>query len=132
MHRLETLDKELAEQLRRATPERQQGAASLAARLAREATGLATPDGAGCAELERAVGRLDERAWDLQDAVESGGASEAHYLAAFRRARAASAARFARCAEPESAALDGVYEAANATESPDQLIAAVREYLAEA
>ncbi len=44
-------------------------------------------------DLSRLADRLDERAFDLQDAVEDGRADRAGYHRAFRRARAAAALR---------------------------------------
>ena len=72
-----------------------------------EATGLSPADArAGV------VQRLDEDAWDLQEQVERGNVRQDEYEAAFRRARAASAAQ--TLADPRADLADAAYEAIHA------------------
>ncbi|MEV6873327.1 hypothetical protein [Amycolatopsis sp. NPDC051128] len=54
--------------------------------------------------------QLDERAWDIQEAVEIGSATEDEYLTAFAKARAVAAVGFA-LEDSLSATLNAVYEA---------------------
>jgi len=62
-------------------------------------------------QVAQLVEDLDERAWDLQDLLDSGAGSEEAYLEAFRKARAAAAVRYALDADPMTAAFESVYEA---------------------
>lgn len=59
-----------------------------------------------------AVASLDEQAWYLQEQVERGDAPPEQYEAAFRRARAASAAQ--TLSDPEADVADAAYEAVHA------------------
>jgi hypothetical protein len=68
------------------------------------------------AMLEDYVSMLDERAWDLQDAIELGLASDDYYAEAFNEARAAAALLAALGADASSAAFEAAYEAQAATE----------------
>lgn len=54
---------------------------------------------------------LDERAWDIQELVDTGAATEEAYLEAFRQARAAAAVGYALSPDPQTAAFESVYEA---------------------
>jgi hypothetical protein len=65
--------------------------------------------------LKVLVEELDERAWDTQDQVEEGLATEQQYLDAFALARAASAVWFALETHALESALESVYEAQAAT-----------------
>ncbi|WP_344753508.1 hypothetical protein [Gryllotalpicola koreensis] len=58
---------------------------------------------------------LDEKAWECQAGVEVGQLSEADYLEAFRRARAAATVGFALGSDALQAALESVCEAQAAT-----------------
>jgi hypothetical protein len=69
----------------------------------------------------RLVDDLDEVAWDLQERSERGDASQAEYLAAFCRARAASAIAFALDADAFVAATEGIYEAQAAISDLDAI-----------
>jgi hypothetical protein len=60
--------------------------------------------------------RLDELAWDIQERVDSGEADQKDYLAAFRKARAATALWFALDGDPRTAAIEAAYEAQAATD----------------
>ncbi|WP_460486769.1 hypothetical protein [Corynebacterium atrinae] len=71
------------------------------------------------------VERLDEEAWKIQEAADRGEASEIDYLHSFMKARAASSAVFASGQDPESSALDSVYEAIAALGSYDVVQKAV-------
>lgn len=64
---------------------------------------------AAVASAPGAVERLDEQAWDVQEEVERGAATQEQYETAFRRARAASAARL--LAEPDCDLEEVAYEA---------------------
>ena len=71
---------------------------------------------------------LDERAWTLQEQLESGGADATEYDAAFRRARAAGAMKMALDANARTAVAETVYEASHAVDEADrfaQLLEAV-------
>ena len=57
------------------------------------------------------VEQLDVEAFDLQDALEDGAASEESYMEAFRRARAATSLHWALHADPRRAAANALYEA---------------------
>jgi len=61
--------------------------------------------------LAQLIETLDEHAWDLQDLVNNGGATQRDYLEAFARARAASAVWCAMDLDPLEAALESSYEA---------------------
>jgi hypothetical protein len=63
------------------------------------------------AALERLVEALDERHWDLQDAVDDGRARPDHQFAAFRQARAANSLLYAYFGTDARAADDALYEA---------------------
>lgn len=73
-----------------------------------EATGLSPAD----ARAAEAVQRLDEQAWDLQERMQRGNVRQVEYEAAFRRARAASAAQ--TLADPRADLADAAYEAVHA------------------
>jgi hypothetical protein len=60
--------------------------------------------------------RLDELAWDIQERVDAGEADQKDYLAAFRKARAATALWFALDEDPRTAAIEAAYEAQAATD----------------
>jgi hypothetical protein len=68
------------------------------------------------AAVKALADRLDELAWDLQEQVDAGEAEQDDYLAAFRKARAATALWFALDPDARSAAIEGVYEAQAATD----------------
>jgi hypothetical protein len=68
------------------------------------------------AAVKALADRLDELAWDLQDQVDAGEAEQEDYLAAFRKARAATALWFALDPDPRTAAIEAVYEAQAATD----------------
>lgn len=87
--------------------EQQQAVAQLAVAAAATATNLFLPSPVQLIDVEH----LDEVAWDAQDRLEAGLGSEAEYLVAFRRARAASAALLVeQNADPQEA----LYEALHA------------------
>ena len=74
------------------------------------AVALDANDGtAAVASAPGGVERLDEQAWDVQEQVERGTATQEQYEDAFRRARAASAARL--LAEPDCDLDEVAYEA---------------------
>ncbi|MEQ0560482.1 hypothetical protein ABJI51_15445 [Amycolatopsis sp. NEAU-NG30] len=68
--------------------------------------------------VEAVTVQLDERAWDVQDSVENGEATEADYKLAFRRARASAAVGFALTNTLESAS-DALYDAYFAIEEEE-------------
>lgn len=61
--------------------------------------------------VEQLAEELDERAWDIQELVDAGAASEEAYVEAFRQARAAAAVSYALDPDPQTAAFESVYEA---------------------
>jgi hypothetical protein len=85
-------------------------------------------DGPRRDEVERLEQDLDERAWTLQEQVESDGAPRDEYMQLFRRARAAAAMKMALNANARMAVSETVYEASHAVDEPDrftQLLGAV-------
>lgn len=83
-------------------------------------------------EVERLELALDERAWSLQDQIESGGAGRTEYEEAFRRARAAGAMKMALDTNARTALTETVYEAWHAVGQPDrfaQLLSAVLDLI---
>jgi hypothetical protein len=83
-------------------------------------------------EVERLEQALDERAWTLQEQIESGGAKRGEYEEAFRRARAAGAMKMALGAHARTAAAETVYEASQAVEDSErfaQLLGAVLDLI---
>ncbi len=83
-------------------------------------------------EVERLELELDERAWTLQDQIESGGSRRSEYQDAFRRARAAGAMKMALDTNARTAAAEAVYEASHAVDDGDrfgQLLSAVLELI---
>lgn len=144
MSRLSTIADDLAELLSRQSIARLRGVAAAAARLAVERTQLADPrldaalaairdgDPAAVAELSQVLAlteELDEIAWDVQEQFETGVRPEQAYLAAFARARAAAAVRFALEPDALCAALESVYEAQAATADLQAVRAAVATVL---
>lgn len=80
---------------------------------------------------EQLAERLDETAWDVQDQVDEGNASQSDYIAAFTRARAVSALVFALAPDAAIAALETAYEAEAATEDLLGIRAAVNAVLGD-
>ena len=81
-------------------------------------------DAGARAAVERLTSELDELAWNIQEQLDEGVASEDEYAAAFERARAAMAVWFALDPRPRVAAEETIYEAIAAIGE-----AAVREAL---
>jgi len=75
--------------------------------------------------VEALAASLDERQLDIQDLVDAGAAMQAEYVAAFTRARAASAIFFAGELDSRNAALEAVYEASAVVDDVDELRAVV-------
>lgn len=73
-------------------------------------------DSAGSATAQEVAARLDEEAWEIQESDEG---DSPRYLAAFQRARAASAVAFA-VGPDRAAALESIYEAQAALGSIDE------------
>lgn len=134
--RLETNAPDLLEALRRAGVEGQRRVAEAVAVHSIETAGVSEEDlgeaqaalreGRYGAEtllgrLDAVVDRLDEAQWDLRDRFESGEVSEEQHLAAFGRARAVNALRFALETDPLVAAAEAVYEALAATDDRDDI-----------
>lgn len=69
--------------------------------------------------LKALEAELDEQAWDLQDHADRGEADQEEYFAAFKRARAVSAAWFALDGDALQAALEAAYEARAATDDDE-------------
>lgn len=134
--RLETNEPDLLEALRRASVEGQRRVAEAVAVHSIEIAGVseevlgdaraALREGQYGAEaligrLDAVVDRLDETQWDLRDRFESGEVSEEQYLAAFGRARAVNALRFALETDPLVAAAEAVYEALAVTDDREDI-----------
>lgn len=83
-------------------------------------------------ELESFVNELDEKQWDLQDALEEGKVDEATYITAFKEARAANAVYVAFNSDPFWAAADSVYEAFHTTDNRKDLQGIIGAALASA
>ena len=124
--RLSTVAVDLAHQIEDLPPGILRRVAAEAASLAIERTHLADPrlepalvamsaSNSDMPSARRAIEKLteelDERAWDIQDLVDTGSASEDAYLEAFRQARAAAAVTYALDPDPRTAAFESVYEA---------------------
>lgn len=142
--RLESVAPELTRAVQAADADVRRAVAVNAAELAVEMSGLANVvvgevleqvhgtggvDAGGRTAIDAVVADLDEAQWDLQDLVDDGKADPAEHLAAFRRARAASAVAFASDPDPLVAALEGLYEASAAVEDPGPLFNAVSSLL---
>jgi len=83
-------------------------------------------------EVERLEQDLDDRAWTLQEHIESGGANRAEYEQALRRARAAGAVKMALDPNATTAVAEAVSEASRAVDDPGrfaQLLAAVLDLI---
>lgn len=142
--RLETIAPDLVEELSQTDAAGQRRVATAAAESAVERTQLTA------AELDRALAsiqagnfgdsearegvqrltdRLDEEQWAVQERVDEGRATTAEHLRAFSAARTASAVYFALDADPQTAALEALYEAHAATDDLDALRRLVRRHL---
>jgi len=144
MNRLETRAPELASKLRSADQQRQRSAAVAAASWAVGVAGIDQADAATAVRLlsegahgqvdrnslARLVEELDEVAWSVQDAVETGSGSDADYLVAFGQARAVASVLFAAEPDAELAALEAIYEASVVTSDSSTLFVAVEAALA--
>jgi hypothetical protein len=62
-------------------------------------------------QLDTLVREMDEIAWDIQDKIDQGGATDDEYARAFDRARAAAAVYWGFDPDPDVAALESTYEA---------------------
>jgi hypothetical protein len=123
--RLMTVAVDLVHQIEGLPPAALRRVAAEAASLAVARTQLADPRlgpalgalGAGSVmpsarqAIEQLTEELDERAWDIQELVDAGAASEEAYVEAFRQARAAAAVGYALNPDPQTAAFESVYEA---------------------
>jgi len=65
-------------------------------------------------------------AWNIQDQVDEGTASEDEYASAFMRARAASSLDFALNGDAFTAAAESIYEASAALDDPELVRELVR------
>jgi hypothetical protein len=137
---------ELAARLLSASEQNQRDVTIAAAVAAMRATRLSRPlleevvddlvhhhyDGPRRDEVERLEQDLDERAWTMQEQVESGGAQRDEYMQLFRRARAAAAMKMALDPNARTAVSETVYEASHAVGDPDrftQLLGAVLDLI---
>jgi hypothetical protein len=125
---------ELARRLLGATEQHQRDVAIAAAVAAVRAARLSRPllddamddlvrrryGGARREQVESLELELDERAWTIQSELDSGGGNATEYENAFRRARAAGAAKMALDANPRTAVAEAVYEAAHAVDSRER------------
>ena len=114
---LRTFAPDAAAALRAAPPDLVRRAAQAAAQWAVARTRLSHPALAGGAvdELAALVAELDERYFEVYEARDGGRATADDVVAAFGRARAASAVKFMHRGEPDEA----IYEAAAAGELSD-------------
>lgn len=139
-NRLEMLDLNFSDMLTKASKMQQRKAAKLACKFALERTQIQEPivrqglealelgrygDSSILAKLQSLANHLDEIQWDLQEKMESGGTDLSTYLAAFKRARAATALYFALNADALVAATESIYEAYSATDRFDVLKKAI-------
>ena len=138
--RLDSVNKDLAARIRAAPPSRQRAAAAAAAAVVIDATRVAESQvvearralESGAADegrqhdLDQLAERLDDEAFDLQDAEE-----HETYSERFAQARAVSALAYAFDPDAETAALEGIYEARSTV--PDsgraEIIAAAEAHL---
>jgi hypothetical protein len=137
---------ELATRLLNATEQHQRDVAIAAAVAAYRAARLSKPlleetiddlvnhryGGPQRDEVERLELELNERAWTLQEQIESGGTRREQYDDAFRRARAAGAMKLALDTDARTAAAEAVYEASHAVADPArfaQLLQAVLDLI---
>jgi hypothetical protein len=74
--------------------------------------------------IDALTNELDETAWDLQDRVDAGDASEDEYRQAFAKARAVAAIGFALDGSL-AASFDSLYEAYHAIDNRDDFLSAV-------
>jgi hypothetical protein len=141
--RLDSVSPELADRLRGSSEDALHRVAAVVSDLAVTMGSLSDPrvdsalavlgggpaSGEEKAELQVLVDELDEAAWEIQERVHSGRLPEHEYLQAFRKARAASAVAFALDPDPQTAAMEAVYEAQSAAGDINPVRAAVLEIL---
>ncbi|WP_157756679.1 hypothetical protein [Plantactinospora sp. KBS50] len=77
-------------------------------------------------EIDALTQELDEIAWDIQDRIEAGDATEAEYRRAFVKARAAAAVGFA-LEGSLAASFDSLYEAYYAVDNRDDYMRVVAD-----
>jgi hypothetical protein len=142
--RLETIAPDLVEELTQADAVDQRRVATAVAAFAAERTDLTADelsqaftairaetfgDSPVRAGVQQLTDRLDEEQWAVQERVDEGQATPAEHLTAFSAARAASAVYYALDADPETAALEALYEANAATDDLESLRHVVRQRL---
>jgi hypothetical protein len=140
--RLTSVDPELAARVASAKPADQRRVAIASAERAVESTGLShavitkalqylrmgdVGDGPARNAVRELTQSLDEDQWALQEEVDAGNASASEHLAAFSRARAASAVEFAMAPNPREAALEALYETLAAIDDIAELQVLVAE-----
>ncbi len=128
--RLETVDKDLVMRLQRATNGELRAVALKACRHAIAHVGLADQpvveglqrlenkiygDSTTRSALQALVNSFDEAAWEIEE-LEKGIAGQENFLAAFSKARAASAVYFALHPDALVGAMEAIYEANTATD----------------
>ena len=128
--RLTHISSELAEWVQRSSPEQRSEGVRRVCILAVLHTGVTDrriaeamrflerddqPDDTTVGDIAKLAEELDEKAWDLQEAEESGQGGDAEYSRAFAQARAVAAVAFAltRSTESDSDALYEAYHAIN-------------------
>lgn len=144
MKRLETISPSLAEKLARASAEQRRSLVLAACELAVQRAGLDSEEvnlalasmqqrlpiaAEQVAKIAALVKRLDERYFTLQEDADEGRASPADYLVPFSQARAASAAAYALKDDSLAAGMEAIYEAAVATDSPEETARALEALL---
>jgi hypothetical protein len=132
--RLDLIDPELSAMLQHLSARQLRHITATVCNLALERTGVRDPviaaamealktgqDG-GVSLRERLgflVERLDQKQWDMQDAVDAEHAKNDAYIHAFAQARATHAVYFALDADPFTAATEAIYEAHAAMNDSD-------------
>lgn len=142
--RLERIDPELFDRLRRASPIQQRAAARAACRFALDSNDLVGPiidagweaiesaeygNSRPRAQLKAFVSQLETIERRARDCVDSGQASRGQYIVAFRRAHAANSIYYALSSDAFEAATESVYEANAATSDVQGLIQAISSAL---
>lgn len=142
--RLERINPDLFDRLRSASAIQQRAAARAACRFALDYNDLVGPiidasweaietakygDSRPRKQLKAFVSQLEVVQGKVRDCVEEGQASRAHYIAAFRRARAANSIYYALSSDTFEAAIESTYEANAATSDIEGLVRAISSAL---
>lgn len=144
MHRLDSFSPALADSLRRASDSKRHDAVARACLAVVSEVNISDPDldaalrtyctgqplrGRALANLKRLGKRLDKSYFVLQDETKRAGPDRAEYLTVFAKARAVAAVLAAVTDGSPEAAMDAIYEAANATGDKDRLVTQLQRIL---